>query len=373
VTLIHNVALVSAVLAVATTVAGDDRADEPDPSWLDRLGAEDRGCLDRSIGYAPPAFPGDATWYNTEPLTWRELRGRVVLIQSWSCATAGGRNLALNASRLVAGQQPEDVQVIALHTPQGADAAAAFLDRGRISYPVIVDREGAFCDALGVFERPVNVLVDRNGVVRYAGLNQRGLKKAVAQLVAEPHDPEAIVPVRTAAPDEPQVEFPKIEGCPRGAVDFRGRRAPPMHVAQWINGRPDAGGKVTVIEFWATWCPPCRASIPHLNELADEFRDEVVCVGLSDEQPNRFRQGLDRYHLSLDMFHYAVALDPAGRMKGQLKIRGIPYAMVVSSDWIVRWQGHPATLRASTLSEIVRANRALDGAGEPRCSRWTEQ
>jgi thiol-disulfide isomerase/thioredoxin len=366
--------LVSAVLAAATVAGGDDRADGPDPSWLDRLKAEDRGCLDRSIGYAPPAIPTDAEWFNSEPMTWKDLRGRVVVIQSWTCTTAGGRNWALNASRLLAGHAPEDVQLIALHTPQGADAVAAFLDRGGISRPVIVDREGAFCDALGVFERPVNVLVDRNGVIRYAGLNQRGLKQAVVQLAAEPFDPDATLPVRPEVAVEPVVKFPEFPGGVRGATDLRGKPAPEMHVAEWLNDRPDAHGKVVIIEFWATWCPPCRSSIPHLNELADKFRDEVVCVGISHEKPDRFQQGLKRYGLSMDMFRYTVALDPAGRMQRQVKNRGIPHAIVVSSDWIVRWQGHPATLKASTLAAIVKANRGLGGGSPgPLCCRWTGQ
>ena len=46
--------------------------------------------------------------------------------------------------------------------------------------PVLLDSTGEFCDALGIYKDPVNVIVDRNGVVRYAGLNGNGLKQAVA-------------------------------------------------------------------------------------------------------------------------------------------------------------------------------------------------
>jgi thiol-disulfide isomerase/thioredoxin len=367
-------AILASVL-IATAVAGAEPGQVRDeglrPSWLDRMQDEDRGCLDRSVGYAPPAFPGDLVWFNSEPLTWKELRGRVVIIQSWTSTTAGGRNWALNATRLLADFDPDDVRLIALHTPQGAESAGAFLDRRKMDVPVALDRRGTFCDELGAFERPVNVVIDRNGTARYAGLNQRGLRNAVALLVAEPHDPNATPKVRPADVTARPAQFPPIRGNVGRSTDFRGKRAPEMHVGEWLNGRPDAHGKVVVIEFWATWCPPCRASIPHLNELADEFCGEVVCIGLSKETPERFAQGLNRYKLSMDGFRYPVALDPSGQMQRAVRVSGIPHAIVMSSDWVVRWQGHPAGLNASTLAAIVEANDALTGGGPPLCSRWT--
>ncbi|MHC4143137.1 MAG: thioredoxin domain-containing protein [Planctomycetota bacterium] len=246
-TLGRDAILASALIAAAVAVAnpGQQGDDGLRPSWLDRLQDEDRGCLDRSVGYAPPAFPGDLVWFNSEPLTWKGLRGRVVIIQSWTSKTAGGRNWALSASRLLAGHDPDDVQLIALHTP-------AFLDRREMDVPVALDRRGTFCDELGVFERPVNVVIDRNGTVRYAGLSQRGLQNTLALLVGEPHDPNATPKVRPADVAERPAEFPPIRGGVGRGMDFRGRRAPEMYVSEWLNGRPDARGKVVVIDFWAT-------------------------------------------------------------------------------------------------------------------------
>ena len=158
---------------------------EVDQRWLDRLDAGERACLERLIGFAPPPFDGNLAWTNAEPMLWKDLRGSVVVIQSWTSRTAAGRNWAMRAARNLEAMG-DAVTLIALHTPEGADTAGTFLGRRRLDVPVAIDGNGAFCDALGVYKRPVNVVVDRNGTVRYAGLNRHGLRKAVALLATEP-------------------------------------------------------------------------------------------------------------------------------------------------------------------------------------------
>ena len=66
-----------------------------------------------------------------------------------------------------------------------------------------------------------------------------------------------------------------------------GTPAPPLTGLEWVKNGPVEmkPGTVYVVEFWATWCPPCRVSIPHLTELQHKYKDKnLVIVGISTEK-----------------------------------------------------------------------------------------
>jgi thiol-disulfide isomerase/thioredoxin len=253
--------------------------------------------------------------------------------------------------------------------------------------PVIIDTTGAFCDELGFYKRPTNLVIDRQGVVRYVGLNERGVEAAVKQLAAEKFDAAKPTPKREGEATEEtasskKADFPKPEGTVSGAADLRGERAPDFFVQKWITDQPDAQDKPVVIDFWATWCPPCIASIPHMNELATKFGERAVFVGISYEKEDKFEEGHKKKKLKVEGFKYSLAIDPTSKMAAAVKIRGIPHVMVVSSDWVVRWQGHPQSLNAMVLERIFKADEALraSSAGDAGKSkgatvnrnRWTK-
>jgi thiol-disulfide isomerase/thioredoxin/predicted regulator of Ras-like GTPase activity (Roadblock/LC7/MglB family) len=134
-----------------------------------------------------------------------------------------------------------------------------------------------------------------------------------------------------------------------------GEVAPPIQAKKWASNTPvtldTAKGKVLVVEFWATWCGPCRQTIPHLNKLHKKYSEkEAIFVGMTEEDEptvKKFMEGM-----AMD---YHVGLDDASKtndayMKG---ITGIPHAFAVGRDGKVVWHGHPLAGLDRVVEQLV--------------------
>jgi thiol-disulfide isomerase/thioredoxin len=139
------------------------------------------------------------------------------------------------------------------------------------------------------------------------------------------------------------------------ADDVRGKKAPEFSVATWLTAEPDRKGKVVLIDFWATWCPPCRKSIPDLNELQTRFKDDLVVIGVSDETVEKVKG-----FMASTKMDYAVALDAEKKMNQAIHVAGIPHVLIISTDGIVRWQGFPLSGEEPLTPDIVKQIIAAD-------------
>jgi thiol-disulfide isomerase/thioredoxin len=131
------------------------------------------------------------------------------------------------------------------------------------------------------------------------------------------------------------------------AKSFLNQRAPTLLLEKWLTPEPDATGKFVLVDFWATWCGPCRASIPHLNTLSGRFKDRLVVIGLSDEPEQVVRKMTD------PAIEYSVAIDTEGRTSKAIQVQGIPHAMLIDPKGIVRFEGLPQYLNEQNLAALL--------------------
>jgi len=133
------------------------------------------------------------------------------------------------------------------------------------------------------------------------------------------------------------------------AKSFLNQKAPELVVEKWLTKEPDRKGKFVLIDFWATWCPPCRKAIPELNALYKKFGDKLVVIGLSDEPEAKVKG------MTTPQMDYAVAIDTKARTKTAVGVSGIPHVLLIDPQGIVRWEGFPL-LNGFELTEQVVAN-----------------
>lgn len=117
--------------------------------------------------------------------------------------------------------------------------------------------------------------------------------------------------------------------------------APEIDVEYWVNDAPkDLAGKFVLIEVWATWCPPCRRSLPYLNYLHEKFGDDLAVISICETD----REALEKMEkpLKLADIKFHLAVDTGRRFADKLGVYGIPHAVILEPQFgAVIWEGMP--------------------------------
>ncbi len=119
------------------------------------------------------------------------------------------------------------------------------------------------------------------------------------------------------------------------AKSYINKKAPELIVENWISDKPETQGKFILIDFWATWCGPCKKAIPELNAYHKKFKDKLVVIGLSDESKSTVKKQRN------PLIEYYNAIDTRARTKTDYEVQGIPHCVIINPKGMVVWEGWP--------------------------------
>lgn len=207
-----------------------------------------------------------------------------------------------------------------------------------------------------------------------ATLHQDGLP--AEQVAFEPGgrqrvDVLSVLPPRIVA-DAPPAQQPGMGG--EAAAAQPGQPAPPFTLATLDGDAVDLAdyrGKAMVIDFWATWCPPCRAALPELHNVANWARQEDLPVSVLTINVSERADGPDawirlvREFWTGQRFTLPVALDFSGDVMRDYGVGSIPTTLVIGPDGVIRarHEGYDAANYVRQLKNDIRSALAGDDVG----------
>ena len=144
-----------------------------------------------------------------------------------------------------------------------------------------------------------------------------------------------------------------------GKQSLIGQTAPELNIEKYLQA-PEGEkslsalkGKVVVLEFWATWCAPCVAEIPHLNQLSEEFRDkQVQFISVTDEDEDVIAPFLKRQEMKS-----WIGLDTDRSAFEAYGVRGIPRTFLIDQKGTIATSLHPVGLSSDMIKKVIKGEK----------------
>ena len=110
-------------------------------------------------------------------------------------------------------------------------------------------------------------------------------------------------------------------------------------------------GKVVLVNFWTTWCPPCRSEVPDLEAVYRRFRDQgLVVLAITDEEASAVKPFLSEQNVT-----YPVLLDPGKKVRELFRVNGIPVSLVYDREGRLAVQAMDRPTRQGFLEMLGQA------------------
>ena len=161
-------------------------------------------------------------------------------------------------------------------------------------------------------------------------------KKALAAAILAPLALAGLFGIWTLAPGAPGAAPPPLEGVFASNFTLLDRPVPaPLETFQDLQGNPtrlaDFTGRVVVLNFWATWCPPCLREMPSLDRLQAALGAEGLTV-LAVSLDRRGKEVVLPFLNKNDLARLAVFLDPEGILSRAFGVQGLPTTYLIDAE-----------------------------------------
>ncbi|KAB2338141.1 TlpA family protein disulfide reductase [Cytobacillus depressus] len=153
-------------------------------------------------------------------------------------------------------------------------------------------------------------------------------------------------------------KYERVENLDKLKIGIEeGQRAPDFELLD-LKGNPvklsDYKGKTVLLNFWATWCPPCRSEMPHMEKLYHKYKNdgfEIIAVNItsSEKNINNVERFIEDYELT-----FTIPLDENGAVSHDYGIMAYPTSFFVDSDGVIRKKVLGAVNEEAMEKEIQR-------------------
>ncbi len=370
----------------APSRAADDSETEFPEEWFWRLGSA--GKAHRAmVGKAPPALTV-RDWRGSdaalEPIAKASgdvltaLKGKVVVVDFWATWCGPCRKALPENVAMVKELGSKGLIVIGVHdAARGSERMDEIAKGASINYPLAIDDGGASAKAWNVGFWPTYAVIDRAGTLRAIGLQPERVRAVAEKLLAEggakPSKPETTPssppPIKNgreleATTTPVRLETSLLEGDTRRRAKLADFDlcpvAPSLGAAtQWTDSGGALGtaksldelkGKIVVLDFWATWCGPCIASIPMMNEVARKYSaDGVVILGVCHKDGGAKMLETAR----AKGIAYPICLDAMGEANVAFKVDSYPDYYIVDRAGRLRGADIASAQLESAIKKLI--------------------
>lgn len=129
-----------------------------------------------------------------------------------------------------------------------------------------------------------------------------------------------------------------------------------------LNGEPvslsDARGKITIVNFWATWCPPCREEMPHMQSFYEKHHEDVEILAVNVTNMDDGRPIIERFVQEHELT-FPILLDESGEVGLMYEVMTLPTSYILDTEGRV-FQKIVGAMDEQVMNELVEALRSYE-------------